>query len=280
MKNYTAKSTIKKQVDSDVEKLLAILLEIKSKLPDISPKYDIIKFLNTKKCIPRVTLDEPDNRTPLDYLEEKFLSMVRYRVSYSKLKEKYNNNSGFDSMLNNLIQKKYLYRIGLDIYRISDNAFHFLSMKPRMYFDNEMKLIKEVDIGFAIVSVYYAYEFDNLSPEFIFKIEFSNFLNYEVFQKFNNYNYVKYNKTYDVYLLGYLPMSHIEFSKNIKVLVLSLVLTKLLDDSNIRYKTIPEDILFKEFYRYLYDIKPNLDENLPFWDSKNVYVKEISPLFQ
>jgi hypothetical protein len=247
-------------------------MKIKSKLPDKSMDYTVIKYFDTKKCLLNSVIDNfVDDRPKLDYLESEFLSLVRYRVKYNTLKEKYNYTSGFDGMLNSLIQKHYLYRDGVDIFRVSREGYMFSKIPSKIYYQHELKIIKEWDFGFAYIKFYLSHPYDNDCGAFLFDIEFKNQMNFETFVKFNNYNYNKFIKTYELFLLGYIPMSDIEFKKNIKIMVLSLYLTKLYDDLNMRYGIVPEDLLFKEFYRWLNSIEPNIQSLPPFWDNDVIF---------
>ena len=267
----TPKNKILSSINSVTDYLLQLLMKIKDALPDETHKYKIIKHFNSKKCLSIDLIKNfTDDRVSLGYMEQKLLDLIRYRIKYYTLKEKYGQDSEFDGLLNSLVEKKYLYKDGIDIYRISEESYLFMQQKEKIYLSNSLKIIKEWDLGFAFIQILLAHPFDGDAGSFLFNIEFKNQMNFDTFVKFNNYNYRKYIPNYDLFLLGYFPSSDIEFKKNIKIMVYSLYLSKLYDDMNMRYDIVPQEILFKEFYRWLNSEMPHIESLPPFWHNDDM----------
>lgn len=262
---------IKDNIEKITEELFQFLMDIKNAIPREIDKFKIIKHFDTKKCILKSKIESyTDNRVKLSYLEEELLKHIKYKISIFRLKKKYNYDVDFQSILKALQEKNYIHIVDNMCFRTTEEDIIFMSDKEKIYYDDELKEIKSWALGFCSIKFYVDIPFEDECGGFLFKIKFYNIMNRKTFIELNNYNYDKYFERYFLFLLGYLPMSDIEFKKNIKILIISLYLIKTIDDTNLRYTIIPTDIVFREFYSWLYGIEPHLESYLSLWDGEEL----------
>lgn len=268
----TNRDSIKSNIDKVSTQIFDFLMAVKNTIPYNPELYKVIKHFDEKKCILRSKIESfTENRVQLSYLEKLLMDLIQHKISTFKLKEKYPYKSEFDFMLNSLEQKKYVTIKDNMVYRVTLEDLIYMSEPEHIFYEDEIKELKVWELGFATITFYLSLPFEEYHGEILFKIKFNNVMNRKTFIQLNNYNYDKYYDKYYLFLLGFLPMSDIEFTKNIKILLYSLYLISLIDKVNLRYTILPPKIVFKEFYHWANNNPPFTKSFPPLWQDDSIF---------